>query len=112
MNLYVKSCPRSIPNYIFIEIVLKTYFDKLYFYKLYDEFMHQSCSCLRRFCGSYVQSYHLVRRIKNLCVKFVRVMLKNCHISWLEKFMRKSCKYRKSCAAKLSSNSCVEKNYT
>jgi hypothetical protein len=36
-------------------------------------------------------------------------MLKNCHISWLEKFMHKSCKYRKSCAAKLSSNSCVEK---
>jgi len=24
--------------------VLKTYIDKLYFYKLYDELMHQSCS--------------------------------------------------------------------
>jgi len=41
--------------------------------------------------------------------KICSVVLKNCPISWLEKFMRKNYKYHKSCAAKLSSNSCVEK---
>jgi len=40
MNLYVK----NLLDYLFIEVVLKTYLDKLYFYKLYNELMHQSCS--------------------------------------------------------------------
>ena len=31
INLYVKSRLRSLPKYIFIEIVLKSYPDKLYF---------------------------------------------------------------------------------
>ena len=40
MNLYIK----NLLDYLFIEVVLKTYIDKLYFYKMYDELMHQSCS--------------------------------------------------------------------
>ena len=47
---------------------------------------------------------------KSLCAKFVRVMLKNCPTkNWLEKVIRKSYKYHKSCAKKLSSNSYAEK---
>ena len=62
MNLYVKSCQRSLPKYIFIEIVLKSYLDK-YFYK-YDKLMHQSC--VRSFRTSVVcQTYAL-----KLCEKF------------------------------------------
>ena len=44
--------------------------------------------------------------------KICSVVLKICLISWLEKIMRKSYKYHKSCAAKLSSNNYVEKSYT
>ena len=44
--------------------------------------------------------------------KICSVVLKICLISWLEKFMRKSYKYHKSRAAKLSSNNYVEKSYT
>ena len=44
--------------------------------------------------------------------KICSVVLKNCPISWLEKFMRKSYKYHKSCATKLLSNNRVEKSYT
>ena len=78
-NLYVKSCLRSLPEYIFIEIVLKSYLDK-YFYKydnlcikivwelfvevLYDKLMHWSC--VRSFHGSVAwQTYAL-----KLCEKF------------------------------------------
>jgi hypothetical protein len=35
---------------------------------------------VRSFCGSHVQNYHLVRRLKKLGVKFVRDMLKNYSI--------------------------------
>ena len=38
-----------------------------------------------------------------LCVKFIHVVLKNYSTkSWLENVMRKSYKYRKNCAEKLS----------
>ena len=59
MNLYIKSCLRSLPKYIFIEIVLKSYLDK-YFYK-YDKLMHQSC--VTRFRRSVCMT--------NLCIKVV-----------------------------------------
>ena len=59
MNLYVKSCQRSLPKYFFIEIVLKSYLNK-YFYK-YDKLMHQSC--VTRFRRSVCMT--------NLCIKVV-----------------------------------------
>ena len=40
MNLYVK----NLLDYLFIEVVLKTYIDKLYFYKMYDELMQKGCA--------------------------------------------------------------------
>ena len=43
-------------------------------------------SCVRSFSENYVQSYHLVRRLKKLCVKFVPAVLKDYPInSWFEK---------------------------
>ena len=52
------------------------------------------------------------KEAKKIMRKICSVVLKICLISWLEKFMRKSYKYHKSCAAKLSSNNYVEKSYT
>ena len=65
-NLYIKSYPISFPNYIFIEVVLKRYLDKLYFHKLYDELMHQNC----------VKSY-----LKNI----LRVVLKSRMMNFVRK---------------------------
>ena len=59
-NLYVKSYPTSLRNYIFIEVVLKSYLDKLYFHKLYDELMHQNCvkSYLKKYTESCTQKLY------------------------------------------------------
>ena len=59
-NLYVKSYPTSLPSYIFIEVVLKTYLDKLYFHKLYAELMHQNCvKCyLKKYTESCTQKLY------------------------------------------------------
>ena len=58
LDLYIKSYPTSFPNYIFIEVVLKSYLDKLYFHKLYDELMHQNCvkSYLKKYTESCTQN--------------------------------------------------------
>ena len=64
MNLYVKSYPTSLPNYIFIEVVLKSYLDKLYFHKLYDELMHQNCA------KSYLKNLRVV--LKSRMMNLVR----------------------------------------
>ena len=60
MNLYVKSYSINFPNYIFIEVVLKSYLDKLYFHKLYDEIMHQNCvkSYLKKYTESCTQKLY------------------------------------------------------
>ena len=52
------------------------------------------------------------KEAKKIMRKICSVVLKICLISWLEKFMRKSYKYDKSYAAKLSSNSYAERSYT
>ena len=60
MNLYVKNCPRNLLDYLFIEVVLKTYLDKLYFHKLYAELMHQNCvkSYLKKYTESCTQKLY------------------------------------------------------
>jgi len=80
----------------------------LYFYKLYHELMYQNC--MRSSGGSYVQSYHLVRRLETIMRKICTCHVKKNSIKkLLGKFMRKSYKYRKSYAEKFLSNSYVEK---
>ena len=56
----IKSYPTSLPSYIFIEVVLKTYLDKLYFHKLYAELMHQNCvkSYLKKYTESCTQKLY------------------------------------------------------
>ena len=82
MNLYVKSYPTSLPNYIFIKVVLKNYLDKLYFHKLYDEFMHQNC----------VKSY-----LKNI----PRVVLKSCMMNFVRKKLNDELVYKNFCRRNL-----------
>jgi len=76
-------------------------------------------SCVRSFSESYVQSYHLVRRLKKLCVKFVLAVLKDYPInSWFGKLcvniisiikvMLKKC-YFCSYVEKISLDICLQK---
>ena len=99
MMKLVKSCSRSLPDYIFIEVMLKTYPDKLYVYKLYDAKLQLPDKFLWKLCSKLSFS----KEVKKLCIKFICVVLKYYPIkSWLEKFMRKSYKYHKNYAANLS----------
>ena len=104
MNLYVNSYPTSFPNYIFIEVVLKSYLDKLYFHKLYDELMHQNCvkNYLKKYTESCTQKlydeFHASKSyMMNLCKRIckrnlpdkdniLQVMLK----IMLHKYLKKS----------------------
>ena len=71
-------------------------------------------SCVRSFRENYVQSYHLVRRLKKVMCKIYPCCVKNYPIinSWFEKLCIKKYKYHKSYAEKNHFSSYIEKNIT
>ena len=71
-------------------------------------------SCVRSFRENYVQSYHLVRRLKKVMCKIYPCCVKNYPIinSWFEKLCIKNISIIKVMLKKYHFSSYIEKNIT